>query len=166
MSAIALQALADETGGQLVGESVALQNLAIDSREVKAGRTVVMAAGDTFRAAARPQAHHKGLDCLPRLCACRARQGPRAAADGGHSARRAAIRHQGQPRRPRERALSAAAVLVGSRCQVGASGRRRALRRPSRGDGGRHDGAQSNLHSLDSRLHHQAQKEELSSHMQ
>ena len=37
MSAIALQALADETGGQLVGESVALQNLAIDSREVKAG---------------------------------------------------------------------------------------------------------------------------------
>ena len=31
MSAIALQALADETGGQLVGESVALQNLAIDS---------------------------------------------------------------------------------------------------------------------------------------
>ena len=26
MSAIALQALADETGGQLVGESVALQN--------------------------------------------------------------------------------------------------------------------------------------------
>ena len=37
MSAIALQALADETGGQLVGESVALQNLAVDSREVKAG---------------------------------------------------------------------------------------------------------------------------------
>ena len=37
MSAIALQALADETGGQLVGESVALRNLAIDSREVKAG---------------------------------------------------------------------------------------------------------------------------------
>jgi len=37
MSAIALQALADETGGQLVGESVALQNLSIDSREVKAG---------------------------------------------------------------------------------------------------------------------------------
>ena len=37
MSAIALQALAEETGGQLVGESVALQNLAIDSREVKAG---------------------------------------------------------------------------------------------------------------------------------
>ena len=37
MSAIALQALADETGGQLVGDSVALQTLAIDSREVKAG---------------------------------------------------------------------------------------------------------------------------------
>ena len=37
MSAIALQALAEETGGQLVGESVALQNLAIDSRDVKAG---------------------------------------------------------------------------------------------------------------------------------
>ena len=37
MSAIALQALADDTGGQLVGESVVLQNLAIDSREVKAG---------------------------------------------------------------------------------------------------------------------------------
>tara|TARA_Y100000991_G_scaffold21284_1_gene13699 strand:+ start:1307 stop:2668 length:1362 start_codon:yes stop_codon:yes gene_type:complete len=37
MSAIALEALADETGGQLVGESVALQTLAIDSREVKAG---------------------------------------------------------------------------------------------------------------------------------
>jgi UDP-N-acetylmuramoyl-tripeptide--D-alanyl-D-alanine ligase len=37
MSAIALQALAEETGGQLVGESVALHNLAIDSRDVKAG---------------------------------------------------------------------------------------------------------------------------------
>ena len=37
MSAIALQALADETGGQLVGDSVALQTLAIDSREVKDG---------------------------------------------------------------------------------------------------------------------------------
>ena len=37
MSAIALQALAEETGGQLVGESVVLQNLAIDSRDVKAG---------------------------------------------------------------------------------------------------------------------------------
>ena len=37
MSAIALQALAEETGGQLVGESVALYNLAIDSRDVKAG---------------------------------------------------------------------------------------------------------------------------------
>ena len=37
MSAIALQALADETGGQLVGDSVALQTLVIDSREVKDG---------------------------------------------------------------------------------------------------------------------------------
>ena len=37
MSAIALEALADVTGGQLVGESVPLQTLAIDSREVKAG---------------------------------------------------------------------------------------------------------------------------------
>ncbi len=37
MSGIALQVLADETGGHLMGESVALQNLAIDSREVKAG---------------------------------------------------------------------------------------------------------------------------------
>ena len=37
MSAIALQALADETGGQLVGDSVALQTLVIDSREVKGG---------------------------------------------------------------------------------------------------------------------------------
>ena len=46
MSAIALEALADETGGQLVGESVALQTLAIDSREVKAGDRLVLAAGD------------------------------------------------------------------------------------------------------------------------
>ena len=37
MSAIALGALADVTGGQLVGESVPLQTLAIDSREVKTG---------------------------------------------------------------------------------------------------------------------------------
>ena len=37
MSAIALEVLADETGGQLVGESVPLRTLAIDSREVKAG---------------------------------------------------------------------------------------------------------------------------------
>ena len=37
MSAIVLQALADETGGQLVGDSVALQTLVIDSREVKDG---------------------------------------------------------------------------------------------------------------------------------
>ena len=37
MSAIALKALADETDGQLVGDSVALQTLVIDSREVKDG---------------------------------------------------------------------------------------------------------------------------------
>ena len=37
MSAIALQALADETGGHLVGDSVPLQTLVIDSREVKDG---------------------------------------------------------------------------------------------------------------------------------
>ena len=45
MSAIALQALAEETGGQLVGESVALQNLAIDSREVKAGDLIAALSG-------------------------------------------------------------------------------------------------------------------------
>ena len=34
MSALGLQALADETGGQLIGESVPLRNLVIDSRRV------------------------------------------------------------------------------------------------------------------------------------
>jgi len=37
MSALALQALADETGGQLIGESVPLRNLVIDSRRVGEG---------------------------------------------------------------------------------------------------------------------------------
>ena len=45
MSAIALEALADETGGQLVGESVALQTLAIDSRKVKAGALFAALSG-------------------------------------------------------------------------------------------------------------------------
>ena len=59
MSAIALQALADETGGQLVGKSVALQNLAIDSREVK--------AGDLF--AALPGQRVDGHDFAPQALA-------------------------------------------------------------------------------------------------
>ena len=37
MSALALQALADETGGQLIGESIPLRNLVIDSRRVGEG---------------------------------------------------------------------------------------------------------------------------------
>ena len=37
MSALALQALADETGGQLIGESIPLRNLVIDSRRVCEG---------------------------------------------------------------------------------------------------------------------------------
>ena len=45
MSAIALEALADETGGQLVGESVALQTLTIDSRKVKAGALFAALSG-------------------------------------------------------------------------------------------------------------------------
>ena len=45
MSVIALQALAEETGGQLVGESVALQTLAIDSRKVKAGALFAALSG-------------------------------------------------------------------------------------------------------------------------
>lgn len=37
MTAIALQALAEETGGKLVGESVPLQSLVVDSRQVETG---------------------------------------------------------------------------------------------------------------------------------
>ena len=37
MTAVELQMLADSTGGHLIGQSVALQGLAIDSRAVKGG---------------------------------------------------------------------------------------------------------------------------------
>ena len=37
MTAIALQALAEATGGKLVGESVPLQSLVVDSRQVETG---------------------------------------------------------------------------------------------------------------------------------
>jgi UDP-N-acetylmuramoyl-tripeptide--D-alanyl-D-alanine ligase len=59
MSAIALQALAEETGGQLLGESIALQNLTIDSRDVK--------AGDLF--AALPGQRVDGHDFAPQALA-------------------------------------------------------------------------------------------------
>lgn len=59
MSAIALQALAEETGGQLYGESVPIQHLKIDSREVS--------TGDLF-AAIRGQ-HVDGHDYVPQAVA-------------------------------------------------------------------------------------------------
>ena len=70
MSAIALQALADETGGQLVGESVALQNLAIDSREVKAGDLFAALSGQGSTVMIlRPRRWRQGHQhCLPSAC--------------------------------------------------------------------------------------------------
>ncbi|GIR90108.1 MAG: hypothetical protein CM15mP89_1130 [Gammaproteobacteria bacterium] len=70
MSAIALQALADETGGQLVGDSVALQTLVIDSREVKDGDLFAALSGQRvdghdFAPQALAAGHQR---CSPSAC--------------------------------------------------------------------------------------------------
>ena len=59
MGAIALQALAEETGGQLYGESVPIQHLKIDSREVSAGDLFAAICGQ----------HADGHDYVPQAVA-------------------------------------------------------------------------------------------------
>ena len=59
MGAIALQALAEETGGQLYGESVPIQHLKIDSREVTAGDLFAAICGQ----------HVDGHDYVPQAVA-------------------------------------------------------------------------------------------------
>ena len=70
MSAIALQALADETGGQLVGDSVALQTLVIDSREVEDGDLFAALSGQRVMVLLlRPRRWRRGHQhCLPSAC--------------------------------------------------------------------------------------------------
>ena len=48
MTAVELQMLADSTGGHLIGQSVALQGLAIDSRAVKGGELFAAIRGARF----------------------------------------------------------------------------------------------------------------------